>query len=148
MAPNFESGYHRFAFVFVVAAAAAWFYAFNEWWGFFYAALLCVPVGLASTFLFLMLIGTLRQITGVRDSLLTWILIFGGLPIAIYGVVALDGPSRALVVLAGGSLVLGGVTLLKLRMNAMEYRYDRGELDEDNARFVEGIRDFRSQKPP
>ncbi len=125
MAPNFESGYQRFALVFVVAAAAAWFYAFNEWWGSFYAALLCAPVGLASTFLFLMLIGTLRQITGVRDSLLTWLLIFGGIAIAAYGLAAFAGPTRALVVLAGAALVMGGIMLLKPRMNAMEHRYDQ-----------------------
>ncbi len=140
----FESGYHRFAFFFAVAAAAVWFYAFDQWWGLIAAILLCIPAGIASFLLPSMLVGTLRQIPGLRDSFLTWLSIFGGIAVAVYGLIAFDGPARALIVLAGAALVMSGAALLKLRMNAMEHRYDRGELDDDDAQFVEEVRDFRS----
>jgi hypothetical protein len=139
----FESGYHRLAFFFFVAAAAVWFYAFNEWWGIVAAILLCVPVGFVSALLPSMLVGTLRQV-GIGDAPLTWLSMLAGVALGVFGLIAFDGPTRALIVLAGAGLVLAGVTLLKLRMNAMEYRYDRGELDEDSARFIEEIQDSRS----
>lgn len=136
---EFQSGFHKLTFFFWIAASVVWFYALNSWWGIAVAIPLCVPAGVVTTLLPSMLLGTLRN-AGVSDAVVTWLFVAAGLAVAVWGAIGFERVPRSLVVLAGAALVASGVGLLILRMNAMQIRYDRGELGADDAAFIEDVR--------
>jgi hypothetical protein len=120
----FESGFHRLEFFFGLVSIAVWTYAFNKWWGGEWWSLLlafaaALPVGIAFSILPSMLLGTLRRLPQVNDSLLTWSSIFGGIALAVYALLVFDGTTRAMVSLVGAELSVGGVGLFSTRQNAM-----------------------------
>lgn len=138
----FESGFHRWAFFYFVACVGVWFYAFNEWWGLIAAIILCVPVGFVFCLLPAMLGGTLRQLH-VGDAILTWSMMVAGIALGVYGLIAHDRVSLALILLSGAGLVLAGVQLLQLRINAMRHRRDAGVLGAEDVDFLDALDEAR-----
>jgi hypothetical protein len=134
----FQSGFHRLAFLFFLLAAAVWFYVFYEWWGLLAAVLLCVPVGLLFSLLPPMVIGSLRQLH-ISDAVLTWGSVVAGIALGLYAFLAQSGTTLAILALSAVGMIVGGVGLLQMRLNAMEYRAAMGEASEDDARFLEDI---------
>ena len=119
----FESGFHRLAFFLGLASVAVWTYAFNEWWGGEWWGLLlaiaaAIPVGLVFSILPSMLLGALRRLPHVNDSLLTWSCILGGIALAVYALIAFEGTTLAMVALTGAETSAGGIGLRR-RMNAV-----------------------------
>ena len=109
-----ESGFHRLALVFGLAAVAVWAYVFNEWWGGEWWSLLlaiaaAIPVGLVFSILPSVLLRRLRHMRRVNDAVLTWVFIFGGLALGIYGLIAFEGSTLAMVALAGAEIFGAGI---------------------------------------
>jgi hypothetical protein len=77
--------------------------------------LLCLPAGFGFTIAAPILIGTLRRTPLGNDSVMIWLLLLGGAAVAAGGVLALSGPSRAIVALCGAALVMAGLTVVQLR---------------------------------
>lgn len=120
----FESGLHRLAVVFGLASIAVWTYAFNEWWGGEWWGLLlaiaaAIPVGLVFAILPSVLLGALRRLPLVNDSLLTWLFILGGIALGVYALTAFEGTTRAMVSLTGAETFAAGIGFFYMRVNAM-----------------------------
>jgi hypothetical protein len=120
----FESGFHRLTFFFGLASVAVWTYVFNEWWGGEWWGLLlaiaaAIPVGLVFSILPSILLGTLRRLPLVNDTLLTWLFILGGFALGVYALIAFEGTTLAMVSLTGAEIFVGGVGLSYMRLNAM-----------------------------
>jgi hypothetical protein len=110
----FESGLHRLAFFFGLAAVAIWTYVFNEWWGgdwwdLLLAIAAAIPVGLVFSILPSILLGTLRRLPLVNDALLTWLFILGGIALAVYAFIGFEGPTFAMFALWGAEFFVGGI---------------------------------------
>jgi hypothetical protein len=102
-------------FGFGVISTAVWFYALFEWWGTLAAVLLCLPAGFGFTIAAPILIGTLRRTPLGSDTVMTWLSLVGGVAVGTCGVIALSGPSGAIVALCGAALVMAGLTVVQLR---------------------------------
>jgi hypothetical protein len=105
------------AVAFASVSVAVWFYLFDEWWGLVPALVLCLPVGIAFSLLPSLLVGTVRPLLG--DVVTTWGFMVVGTALAVYALVAQEGTTRALVVLCGTGLAVGGIGLFFLRLSAM-----------------------------
>jgi hypothetical protein len=110
----FASGFHRLAFFFALASVAVWTYVFNEWWGGEWWALLlaiaaAIPIGLVFSILPSILFRTLKRLPLLRDALLTWLFILGGIALGVYGLIALEGTTLAMVALAGAEISADGI---------------------------------------
>ena len=108
-----ESGFHRLALVFGLASVAVWTYVFNEWWGgewwgVLLAIAAAIPFGLVFAILPSILFRTLRRLP-VNDALLTWVFILGGLALGVYGLIAFEGATLAMVALSGAEIFGAGI---------------------------------------
>ena len=109
-----ESGFHRLALVFSLASVAVWTYVFNkwwggEWWGFLLAVAAAIPFGLVFAILPSILFRTLRRLPVTNDALLTWVFILGGLALGVYGLIAFEGATLAMVALSGVEIFGAGI---------------------------------------
>lgn len=141
----FISGFHRLAFFFFVACAAVWFYVLNEWAGVIVALSGFLPIGFVSSVIPAMLLGTLRQ-ARVPDTALTWLPVLAGAAVIVYAVVRHDGTTLALLALAGAGLVVGGINMLQLRMNAMRLRAAAGMADPEDVAFLDEIDEAKGHR--
>jgi hypothetical protein len=110
----FASGFHRLAFFFALASVAVWTYVFNEWWGGEWWSLLlavaaAIPVGLVFSILPTILLETLERLPLLNAPVLAWLFILVGIALAIYGLIAFDGATLAMVALAGAETFAGGI---------------------------------------
>jgi hypothetical protein len=110
----FASGLHRLAFFFALASVAVWTYVFNEWWGGEWWALLliiaaAIPIGLLFSILPSILLGALERLPILNDALLAWSFILGGIALGVYGLIAFEGPTLAMVALTGAETFAGGI---------------------------------------
>jgi hypothetical protein len=110
----FASGFHRLAFFFGLASVAVWTYVFNEWWGgewwgLVLAVAAAIPVGFAFSILPSILLGTLGRLPLLSDALLTWLFILGGIALGVYGFIAFEGTTLAMVALTGAEIFHGGI---------------------------------------
>jgi hypothetical protein len=108
------AGFHRLGLVFGLASIAVWAYVFNKWWGGeWWASLLAVaaaiPVGILFAILPSLLFRTLRHLP-VKDAVLTWLFILGGLALGIFGLIAFDGTTLAMVALSGAEIFGAGLS--------------------------------------
>jgi hypothetical protein len=106
---QFASGFHRLAFFFGLASVAVWTYVFNEWWGVLLAIAAAIPVGLVFSILPSILLGALERVPLLNDALLTWLFILGGIALAVYGLIAFEGTTLAMVALTGAEISHGGI---------------------------------------
>jgi hypothetical protein len=110
----FAAGFHRLAFFFALASVAVWTYVFNEWWGgewwgVLVAIAAAIPAGLVFSILPSILFRTLKRLPLLRDALLTWLFILGGIALGVYGLIALEGTTLAMVALAGAEISADGI---------------------------------------
>jgi hypothetical protein len=108
------SGFHRIAFFFAVASVAVWTYFLYKWWGGEWWSLLlaiaaAVPVGLVFSILPSLLLRALEHLPLLNAVLLAWTFILGGIVLGVYGLIAFEGTTLAMVALAGAETVAGGV---------------------------------------
>jgi hypothetical protein len=47
----------------------------------------------------------------VGDALLTWLFILGGIALGVYGLIAFEGTTLAMVALTGAEIFVGGIGL-------------------------------------
>ena len=116
VSPLSASGFHRLAFFFGLASVAVWTYVFDEWWGgewwrLLLAVAAAIPVGLVFSILPSILLGALRRLPVLNDALLTWLFILGGIALALYALIAFEGPTLAMVALTGVEASAGGIGL-------------------------------------
>ena len=109
-----DFGFHRLALVFGLASVAVWTYVFNEWWGGEWWGLLlaiaaAIPVGLVFAILPSILFRTLTRLPLMRDALLTWVFILGGLALGVFALIAFEGARLAMVALAGAEIFGAGI---------------------------------------
>jgi hypothetical protein len=109
----FASGFHRLASFFGLVSVA---YVFNEWWGgewwgLLLAIVVAIPVGLVFSILPSILLGTLRRLPLLNDALLTWLFILGGIALGVYGLIAFEGTTLAMVALTEAEIFVGGIGL-------------------------------------
>jgi hypothetical protein len=105
---------HRLEFFFGLASVAVWTYVFNEWWGGEWWGLLlaiaaAIPVGVAFTILPSILLATLERLPRLNRALLAWSFILGGIALGVYGLIAFDGATLAMVALGGAEIFAGGI---------------------------------------
>jgi hypothetical protein len=108
------SGFHRLEFVFGLVSVAVWTYVFNEWWGGEWWRLLlaiaaAIPVGLVFSILPSILLGALERLPLLKGAFLTWSFILGGIALGIYGLIAFEGTTLAMVALTGAEIFVGGI---------------------------------------
>jgi hypothetical protein len=114
----FEPGIHRLAVFFALASVAVWTYVFNEWWGgewwgLLFAIVAAIPVGVVFSILPSILIATLRRLPLVKDALLTWLFILGGIALGVFALIAFEGATLAMVALSGAEIFAGGIGLMR-----------------------------------
>jgi hypothetical protein len=110
----FESGLHRLEVFFALASVAVWAYVLNKWWGGEWWSLLlaiaaAIPVGLVFAALPSLLLRALRRLPVLNDALLRWVFILGGLALGIFGLIAFDGSTLAMVALTGAEIFGAGL---------------------------------------
>jgi hypothetical protein len=110
----FESAFHRLAPLIGLASVAVWAYFLNEWWGGEWWSLLlaiaaAIPVGLVFAILPSILFRALTRLP-VHDALLTWVFIIGGFALGIYALIAFEGTTLAMFVLAGVEIFGAGLS--------------------------------------
>jgi hypothetical protein len=115
--PLFASGFQRLAHFLAVASVVLWTYVFNdwwggEWWGLALAIAAGIPVGLVFSILPSILLRTLRRLPVLNDALLTWLFIVGGITLGVLALIAFEGTTLAMLVLAGAETSAGGIGLL------------------------------------
>jgi hypothetical protein len=111
---RFASGFHRLAFFFALASVAVWTYVFNAWWGGEWWRLLLViaaaiPVGLVFSILPSILLRTLERLPLLNAAPLAWLFVLGGIVLGVYGLIAFEGTTLAMVALAGAETFAGGI---------------------------------------
>lgn len=134
----FISGFHRLAFFFFLGCAAVWFYVLKEWAGIVVALIGFLPLALVSSLVPAMLLGTLRQMH-VPDAALSWLPIVGGAAVVAHAILAQERTALALETLAGAGLIVGGVSMLQLRLNAMRLKAATGMADPDDLAFLDEL---------
>jgi hypothetical protein len=110
----FASGFHRLAFFFALASVAVWTYVFNEWWGgewwgVLFAIAAAIPAGLVFSILPSILLSTLSRLPLLNDALLAWSFIVGGIALGVFGLIAFEGTTLAMVALTGAETFAGGI---------------------------------------
>jgi cation transport ATPase len=108
------SGFHRLELLFALASVAVWAYFLNEWWGgewwsLLLAVVVAIPVGLVFAILPSILLRALRRLP-VSEALLTWVFILGGIALGVYAVIAFEGTTLAMFVLAGVEIFGAGLS--------------------------------------
>ena len=73
----------------------------------------------------------------MNDALLTWLFILGGIALGVYGLIAFEGATLAMVALTGAETSAGGIGLFYTRLNAMRYQAAMGKWSEDDVRLEE-----------
>jgi hypothetical protein len=109
-----ESALHRLELLLGLVSVVVWAYVLNKWWGGEWWSLLlaiaaAVPVGIVFSILPSILLRALRRLPVVSDAVLTWIFIVGGLAVAFFALIAFEGTTLAMVVLAGAEIVGAGI---------------------------------------
>jgi hypothetical protein len=110
----FASGAHRLEIFFALASVAVWTYVFNEWWsGEWWRLLLAIaaaiPVGLVFSILPSILLRTLERLPRLNNALLAWSFIVGGIALGVYGLIAFEGTTLAMIALTGAETFAGGI---------------------------------------
>ena len=109
-----ESALHRLELFLGLVSVVVWAYVLNKWWGGEWWSLLlaiaaAVPVGVVFSILPSVLLRALRRVPVVSDAVLTWVFIVGGLAVAVFALIAFEGTTLAMVVLAGAEIVGAGI---------------------------------------
>jgi len=108
------SSSHRLTFFFALASVAVWAYVFTEWWGGEWWGLLlaiaaAIPAGLVFSILPSILLGALERLPLLNRALLAWSFILGGIALGVYGLIAFEGTTLAMLALTGAESFAGGV---------------------------------------
>jgi hypothetical protein len=109
-----DPGFHRLEVFFVLTSVTIWTYVFNEWWGGELSGLLlaiavAIPVGVVFTIVPSILLGTLARLPFLNGAVLTWFFIVGGAALGVYGLVAFEGATLAMVALTGAETSAAGI---------------------------------------
>jgi hypothetical protein len=81
----------------------------GEWWGLLLAIAAAIPVGLVVSVLPSILLGRLERVRLLSGAVLAWLFILGGIALGVYGLIAFEGTTLAMVALAGAEIAAGGI---------------------------------------